>query len=85
MIVKIHARPELTLPRTRAKTANRIARNVDNIAANWGLFPKGTATKKDQLAKERPHKRWTAMIKGTLVAEKIRYRHIMATMIHAGK
>ena len=51
------APPELALLNTKARIANKSERNVEATAASWGLFPKGTATKKDQLAREKPRMR----------------------------
>jgi hypothetical protein len=83
--VKMHATPVASLPRTCANIAKRIAKKVDTMAASCGLFPKGTATKKDQLAREKAQRRWTMRIKPALLAVKMRCRHVRATIIQAGK
>jgi hypothetical protein len=57
MIENIKAAPVLAWPKTRARIAKMIAKNVDATAASWGLLPKGTAMKKDQLAKLKPSRR----------------------------
>jgi hypothetical protein len=47
--------------------ANRTLRKVDVIAASCGLFPNGVAMKKDQLARDRPMRRWMKRTRTTLV------------------
>ena len=85
MTVYMKAVPEPTAPRTRAIIANTIAENVDTTAASCGLLPKGEATKNDQLASDRPRRRWTTKIRPAFVALKIRKCHTKETMSHAGK
>ena len=65
--------------------ANRIAQNVEATAASWGLFPKGTAMKNDQLARERPSSRWMTNTRPPLVPAKIRKCQMIETMIQAGR
>jgi hypothetical protein len=62
-----------------------MARIVEEIAASWGLFPKGAEIKNDQLANDSPNNRCTMSIKPTLVSENIRYRQTKATIIQAGR
>jgi hypothetical protein len=57
MIENTKAAPVLAWLKTRARIAKRTAKNVDTTAASWGLFPKGTAMKNDQLAKLKPSRR----------------------------
>ena len=71
MRVNIVAAPVLARENTSARMANRMDKNVVTTAASWGLFPKGAATKKDQLASEKPSKRWTTRIRPPLVSVKI--------------
>jgi len=85
MIENTKAAPVLAWLKTRARIAKRTAKNVDTTAASWGLFPKGTATKNDQLAKLKPSRRWITMISPTLVALKIRKCQTIETIIHAGR
>lgn len=85
MIVNMKAATLPALPKTKARIANRIAKNVDTTAANWGLLPKGAATKNDQLASVSPSSRCTTRIRRTLLSVNMRNRQVIATMIHAGK
>ena len=70
---------------TRARTAKTSPKNVEATAAKWGLFPKGTETKNDQLARTKPSRRWTTRIRPAFVSAKIRNFHVRATTIQAGK
>lgn len=72
MIVKMTAPPVLRLLRTKATMARMIARNVENTAASCGDLPKGAAVKNDQLARERPSRRWTTRMRPTFVPENTR-------------
>ena len=83
--MKMKAAPVLALLNTKARMAKTKERNVDATAASWGLFPKGTATKNDQLARENPRIRWMTRISPALVAEKMRKCQMRDTMIHAGR
>lgn len=65
--------------------ANTIARKLEATAASWGLLPKGAAIKNDQLARDRPSRRWITSTKRTWVLVKIRKCQVRATIIHAGK
>ena len=85
MIVKMNAAPFPADLNTRAMIAKRIPKNVDTTAASCGLLPKGAATKKDQLARVSPRRRWTMRMSPVLEAEKIRKLHVRPTIIHAGR
>lgn len=52
MIVKMKAPPVDALPKTNAKMAKTIAKNVEATAANCGEFPNGAPIKNDQLHSE---------------------------------
>ena len=49
--------PVVAREKARARIANRIAKNVDETAANWGDFPNGAAANSDQLARDKLHMR----------------------------
>ena len=83
--MKTKAAPELARLKTSARMAKTIARNVDATAASCGLFPKGVATKNDQLARVRPRSRWMTMTRPTFVAVNMRKCQMMATIIQAGR
>ena len=53
MIVNMNAAPVEAFPKTSARIARTIARNVDATAASCGELPKGALMKKDQLQRER--------------------------------
>lgn len=81
----IKAPAVVALSYTSARIANPTAKSVDTIAASWGLWPKGTAVKNDQLARERPNRELIARTKRTCVFRKMQNRHTNATTIHAGR
>jgi hypothetical protein len=70
---------------TNAMAARMIARKVVTTAASWGLLPKGAATKKDQLASEKPKRTWTRRMMPKLVSAQMRDFQMMEMMIHAGR
>ena len=84
-MVKMNATPVVAFEKTSARIAKTIARNVEATAASCGLFPKGAATKKDQLASERPSRRWITNTRPAFVPVKIRKCHMRETINHAGK
>lgn len=79
------AAPFLADLNTNAITARTMDKNVVTTAASCGLFPKGAATKKDQLARVRPKRMWMMTTRPAFASAKMRYRQIRPTMIQAGR
>jgi len=85
MIENMNSVPLLLVLMTSPKIARTMPRNVVTTAASCGLLPKGAATKKDQLARTNPRRRWTMNIRPALLSVKTRNFQVRATITQAGR